>query len=160
MFMHVDLRYINLYDTKNFPKDEYIIKMNNLTVCQSENILNNSNYQYKCCYFNITSNECKIDKFIKIYYGEDAIYTNGFGLVEKTNNNKNEINQFRKDRDSYFIIYKNFKTELKSDDAFSINKGTHLEIYFLTEVIDMSNYFNAEIDNNLKKIKKSGIQKL
>ena len=154
MFMHVDLRYINLYDTKNFPKDEYIIKMNNLTVCQSENILNNSNYQYKCCYFNITSNECEIDKFIKIYYGEDAIYTNGFGLVEKTNNNENEINQFRKDRDSYFIIYKNFKTELKSDDAFSINKGTHLEIYFLTEVIDMSNYFNAEIDNNLKKIKK------
>ena len=153
MFLHVDLKYINLYNTKNFPKDKYIIKMNNLTVCQSENILTNINYQYKCCYFNITSNVCEISKFIKIYYGEDAIYTNGFGLVEKGNDNENEINQFKKDRDSYFIIYKNYKTELKSDDAFSINKGSYLEIYFLTEVTDMSNYFNAEIDNNLKKIK-------
>ena len=153
MFSKVDLRYINLYNTKNFSPDEFINKMKNLTVCQAENILNNTNYQYKCCYFNITSDECEITNFIKIYYEEDAIYTNGFGLIDKIDNKENDINQFRKDRDSYFIIYKNYKTELKSDDAFTINKEAHLEIYFLNEVTDMSNFFNAEIDDNLKKIK-------
>ena len=153
MFMHVGLRYINLYNAKNFKTDEYINKMNNLTVCQNKNILNNANYQYKCCYFNITSNECEISNFIKIYYEEKSEYTNGFGLIGKTGINEDEINKNRKNRDSYFIIYKNYKRELKSDDAFAISKGSHLEIYFLTEVRNMSNYFNANIDDNLKNIK-------
>ena len=35
MFKNVDLRYINLYNTKNFVPDGNIIKMNDLIVCQN-----------------------------------------------------------------------------------------------------------------------------
>ena len=149
LFKGVNLRYLNLYNAKDFIVDDQLNKMDNLTVCQQENILNNENIIRKCCYFDMSTDECISSNYILIKYGINTIYENGFGLDES----KIEmINEFRNKSDSYFIINRDYNKTLNSKDKLNIIAGKQLGIYFLSNVTTIENYFNSEIDTNAKYI--------
>ena len=149
MFKGVNLRYLNLYYAKDFKVDDQLNKMDNLTVCQKETILNNENIKRKCCYFDLLTDECISSNFILLNYGKNIIYENGFGL-EKSK--IDSVNKFRTNSEAYFIINRDYNKKLNSKDKLNINAGKKLGIYFLSNVTTMENYFNSEIDPNTKDI--------
>jgi surface protein len=149
MFNLVDLRYVNLYEAKNFKAADVLNKMENLMVCQKENIIKNENITKKCCYYDLLKERCISSSYILINYGEDTTYENGFGLESA----KSRIaNTFRTSTTEYFIINGDYNKKLNSKDKLNIKAGKKLLIYFLTDVTTMENYFNSEIDPNTKNI--------
>jgi surface protein len=100
MFKSVNLRYLNLYQAKNFIVDEQINSIDNLLVCQNEKIIKNEKIIRKCCYFDILTDGCISSNYILINYGKDTTYENGFGLEESK---INIVNKFK------MVSYMSFK---------------------------------------------------
>ena len=149
MFKSVNLRYLNLYQAKNFIVDEQINSIDNLLVCQNEKIIKNEKIIRKCCYFDILTDGCISSNYILINYGKDTTYENGFGLEESK---INIVNKFRTNNDSYFIINRDYNKKLNSKDKLNIIAGKKLGIYFLNNVTNMESYFDSNIDPNTKNI--------
>ena len=90
MFMNVlNLKYINIYDVQNtedYIKESELKNIDNLTICQKEDIIiSEKNAYYNCCYFNIETDKCESYNYITIYYNQEVTYNNGF------NHNHNQI---------------------------------------------------------------------
>ena len=137
MFEKVDsLKYINLFRAKDH--NDYISKselndLNNLTVCQSEQILTKEDVINKCCKYNITTDQCEETNYIEIYYKEDVSYENrGFS------------NCSREDKIDYIIIG---EKQYSINDNFDISANTKVEIYLKDKLESLSNFFCPDDEN-------------
>ena len=91
-----------------------------LIVCQSEDIITFTTFQYKCCNFLPEAGECGTEStiHIDIYFGEDVQYQQGF-----------DINTASNHRDTV-VFLKSGDNSINLGDSFNINSGDKLEIYF------------------------------
>ena len=137
MFLGVNLRYLNLYEVKNFKVVTPLNSMNNLTVCQKETILSNESYARNCCYFDISADKCISSNFILVKYGKETTYEKGFSNFQRENSG------------SYFIINRDYNKRLNSTDKLNIIAGKKLGIYYLSNAITMEHYFS---DNDVNVI--------
>ena len=146
----LNLKYINLYnmrDTKNYIKNTYLKNIQNLTICQKENIvISEKNAYYNCCYYDIKTNKCEIYNYMFIYYDKYITYEKGFSFIE------NNAITLRKEK--YFIINKDYFNKINGTNRLIIKKGSKLGIYFSSEVTTLEDYFNADIDENALYLKK------
>ena len=143
------LKYLNLLHVpkahSRLANTELNVK-ENLTVCQSENIITNNKANYECCYYNYETNKCDSHNYITITYGQNVEYN--FGFITDKNNNTNE---FRKN-----IAFITSSTsdqpfeKLKDTDELILHKGSKLEIHFTTPLPSLEKFFDAEIDDNMK----------
>ena len=149
----LNLKYINLYnvrDTKNYIKDTHLKNIQNLTICQKDDIvISEKNAYYNCCYYDIKTNKCETYNYMFIYYDKYIIYETGFSSIE---NNGIEYDKFRKEK--YFIINKVYFNKINETGRLIIKKGSKLGIYFTSEITTLEDYFNADIDANVLYLKK------
>ena len=117
MFENVEsLKYINLFKAIDY--NDYISKselnnLDNLTVCQSEQILTKEDVINRCCKYNITTEQCDYTNYIELYYGEDVSYVKDFK------------NCSRKDID--YIMIGTKIINYTEDINFDIGKNTKLK---------------------------------
>ena len=82
MFLNVkNLKYIDLYnaiDDDKYISQSYLNEINELLVCQKNNIITNTRAVNVCCNYNIETDMCESDNFIIIYFSQDVNYKNGF----------------------------------------------------------------------------------
>ena len=150
------LKYINIYNVKNtedYIKDSLLKNIENLTICQKEDIIINENAYYNCCYYDISTNKCESYNYMLIYYDQDVSYENGF-----SNNADTEFASFRKE--DYFIINKNYTNIIDKENKLAISKGSKLEVYLKTSITSLENYFNVNNDPNAQYIKKVDLSHL
>lgn len=67
----ISFKYINLYRAKNY--NDYISKsklddLDNLTLCQNEQIFTKDDLVNKCCKYDITTDLQQVTNYIEIYY--------------------------------------------------------------------------------------------
>ena len=139
MFSNIEkLKYINLYNTEyydNFKnKLTTINEINNLTVCQKENFIDNPTAINVCKF--IPSN------YIIVYYKNDTIYKNGFKY------NKDELNKYRNGID--YIIIDN--RTINSSDYLEIKSNSSIIINMQSSIKDISHFFDMIYDRNAKNI--------
>ena len=138
------LKYLDLYGIKyydyNLIKENFniISKVDNLKVCQKEDIINKQNTEKNCCYFNTSSLECENLNFIILYYGKDVEYKNGFE------------NEARKGIS--FIIHKYHELKINPEEKFDIKAGMKVLIYFSEAPTSFTGFFSSEFDENTKYI--------
>ena len=140
-----NLTYINLYyiqDSKGYITKAINYKnsginINNLIVCQKENIIESTDN--RCCYYNIDNHECENQKYITIFFGDRTIYNTGFG------------NDFRGDID-FIINGEDHNKKLSGKDRIYLHRGSKLEIYYLSDSLSLQNYFSAAEDANMKNL--------
>jgi surface protein len=140
LYNNTNLTYINLNYVKD-PKGilaKSDINRSGLTVCQKENIINKST-DNRCCYYNITSQECENQNYITIFFGDRTIYNTGFG------------NDFRGDID-FIINGEDHNKKLSGKDRIYLHRGSKLEIYYLSDSLSLQNYFSAAEDANMKNL--------
>ena len=82
MFKHNDnLKYIDLLKVKdsyiNITESEINLK-DNLTICQKDDIIINTNAEYKCCYYNTEIDKCESNNYMILFYQNETLYKSGF----------------------------------------------------------------------------------
>ena len=138
-----NLTYIKLLDIQssstflNYTQNERDLNnKDNLTVCQSSDIIINLNAIYSCCDYNIETNLCYSGNYITLYYNEVSNYDNGF------------INAYRNNISYIFVNNKLYR----GNNQFSITPKSKLEIYFLTTITSLKNFFSFKYDDKVVKI--------
>ena len=116
-----------------------------LIVCQSEDIITVTKFQYKCCNFLPEAGECGTEStestiHIDIYFGEDVQYQQGF-----------DINTASNHRDTV-VFLKSGDNSINLGDSFNINSGDKLEIYFSSNVTTLESFFDCTYDPLTEKI--------
>ena len=142
------LIYLNIKNTElgtymvqtllNYFTDYYPI---DLIVCQSEDIITATKFQYKCCNFLPEAGECGTEStiHIDIYFGEDVQYQQGF-----------DINTASNHRDTV-VFLKSGDNSINLGDSFNINSGDKLEIYFSSNVTTLESFFDHDYDDFTEK---------
>ena len=80
----INLKYLNLYHIQNSYESitgSDLNSINNLVVCQSENIITNEQALKICCSFNYETGSCGSTNHITLYYKEDTNYVNGLQII-------------------------------------------------------------------------------
>ena len=153
----LNLKYINIYNVKNtkdFIRQSYLKDIDNLTICQKEDIIiSEKNAYYNCCYYDMQSNQCEYYNFMLIYFAQDVKYKKGF-----SNNEGSQSDVFR--NDDYFIINKNYTDKINGETELEIKKGNKLKVYFESNIKSLENYFNVVNDPNSQYIKKVDLSHL
>ena len=142
-----NLKYINLYNTKNplkALKKQEMDNWENPIVCQKEYIITQSDTIEECCYFNISTSTCDSSNFIIITFGKDTTYQNGF--IKDNNGNTIRGNEID------FIINGKHSIKYKPTDKLIIGKGKKIEVYFNSGITSFENYFSATKDPNMKNV--------
>ena len=135
-----NLKYLRLYDIDDEMKiiisNSRLNEINDLFVCQDDNIINNSNAYNICCSFNIETDGCESDNQIILYFNQDSYYKNGFK------------NDFREK-----IDYLNYNVKMLTEKKeINITAGSRLIIYFSERVRTMRSFFDIDYDENTKNI--------
>ena len=143
LFKNVEaLRYINLYhveDNKTIIQNSEITTIENLIVCEKEEMNTIVTENKRCCYFNIPMDKCEPDNYIIIYYGKESEYKNGF------------INKYR--NDVSFIINGDYLNVLETNKEFKVNMGCKIELYFNSLMTSLESFFDYNYDKNIGNIK-------
>ena len=151
------LSYIDIYNvenTKDYIKQSYLKDIDNLTICQKEDIIiSTKNAYYNCCYYDIQTNKCESYNYMLIYYDQDVIYEEGF-----SNNLGTETDAFREE--DYFIINKIYTYKINKTSELAIKKGKKIKVYFESNITSLKNYFNVINDPNAQYIKKVDLSHL
>ena len=79
-----NMKYIDLLKLANsylnFTESE-LNKKDNLTICQREDIIINTNAKYNCCYFDINTGKCESAQYVIAFFDKNTLsYENGFAL--------------------------------------------------------------------------------
>jgi len=139
----INLKYLNLYHVQN--SYESITRsdlngINNLVVCQSENIITNEQAQKICCYYNILDQNCEAQNHIIVFFENEAQYTTDAGF----------LNEYR--NDISFIIYEDHQLKRNANEQLIIKAKSQIEIYFTSELTSLENFFNSNFDANVENI--------
>ena len=97
MFKNLDnMKYIDLFDVENSYNNITETELNrkdDLIICQNEQIIENANAQYKCCYYNTINDNCESDNYIILTYRENVTYDSGF-VIKNEESSKIEKKDF------------------------------------------------------------------
>ena len=145
-FSNSNLTYINLYSVQDSIglldyQINKVLENANLIVCQKENIVSDITNN-RCCYYNITSQECGNQNYIEIFFGDEVIYNNGF-------ENGLDNTKFREGID-FIINGEDHDKIINGNDKLYLHRGSKLEIYFSSDTLSLQNYFSADKDTNMK----------
>ena len=146
-----NLKYINVYNVQdpnelllNYKLPDKLLS-NKPIVCQKEDykIISQDGIETKCCYYNMTSDECIDTNFITLYFGEDVEYTK-FGDDCKSGTFDYVINNDH-----------NIKLSYNKNNGYprlKVRKGRKLEIYFPSDkpLESLEEYFSPSCDPNMK----------
>ena len=136
-----NLKYINLYrveDINGLISESELNNLDNLKVCQTNNILKNQNIFNICCAYNIETDKCEYTNYIIVYYGKDVEYNEGF-----KNDYRNSID---------YIINGKLNSKISDSEPLKIEKNIKIEIHFKTPLQSLESFFDVEKDNNCKDI--------
>ena len=142
MFDNVNnLKYINIYNVASdgvlaTALSNELNNIDNLIVCQKNEIINNDKAIYECCTYNSDKSKCEFSNYMIIKYKEEAEYSNGFQISSRTG--------------IRFIEYGN--KNYRKDEKLIINANTEIKIYFLFDMTSLESYFDSSIDSNVVKI--------
>ena len=135
------LIYLDIYNTQlgeklkttliNYFNDDY---GQNLIVCQSEEILTVTKFEYKCCAFRAGECEPESEIHIDIYFSDGVEYEQGFNIETESNH-----------RDTV-VFLKLSSNKINLGESFSINSGDKLEIYFSSDVTTLESFFDHDYD--------------
>ena len=136
--------YINLSNIKNYDslKNEISENLNlntnnDLTICQTEDIIINENATYICNYPKHDSTN-----YIIIYFGNDVVYEKGFSY------NNEDTNEYRKDIE--FINIEN--NTFSPSNYLEIKAGSKVEINLLNSTQSLAHFFDSNYDLNMKNV--------
>ena len=110
---------------------------NNLNIiCKDEgdtsNTISKGNTVNTCCDFDAKTDKCESSNYIKIYYGDSNVYSEGF-IIEENDRNPEDIS---------FIIHSD--SILLSTQVFTVNNGSIVEVYFKKSLSSLKTYFHGE----------------
>ncbi len=149
IFHRVHLRYINLYSaiytksSSDFSSELLKDSMNEgLKVCQSQNILEEDWLTYKCCEF--INNIFSCPSYIKVKYGKETEYINGFINDDKGEENKYRINiiDYIDDGEKNVMI----------NESLTIAANSEVKIYLKEDTKSLEHFFDSEYDPNVENI--------
>ena len=78
------LRIYNINDTNKMISQSQLNKINDLIVCQNDNMITNY-FLNICCVFNVEEEACESDNHIVLYFNKDSYYKNGFKNAYREN---------------------------------------------------------------------------
>ena len=142
MFDNVNnLKYINIYNVASdgvlaTALSNELNNIDNLIVCQKNEIINNDKAIYECCTYNSDKSKCEFSNYMIIKYKEEAEYSNRFQISSRTG--------------IRFIEYGN--KNYRKDEKLIINANTEIKIYFLFDMTSLESYFDSSTDSNVVKI--------
>ena len=110
---------------------------NDLTICQTEDIIINENATYICNYPKHDSTN-----YIIIYFGNDVVYEKGFSY------NNEDTNEYRKDIE--FINIEN--NTFSPSNYLEIKAGSKVEINLLNSTQSLAHFFDSNYDLNMKNV--------
>ena len=128
------LKYLDIYNIrakKDFINGNYLNQIDNLFVCQKNEIITNPNSKTICCHYDSEKKKCISINYIIVTYGKDTTYENGFK------------NEFRKGIS--FIKYG--ETTLTTSEKLTIAKNTNIEINFPTSTEVLSHLLDVDYDS-------------
>ena len=128
------LRYLDIYNIrakKDFINGNYLNQIDNLFVCQKNEIITNPSSKTICCHYDSEKMNCISINYIIVTYGKDTTYENGFK------------NEFRKGIS--FIKYG--ETTLTTSEKLTIAKNTNIEINFPTSTEVLSHLLDVDYDS-------------
>ena len=143
------MKYINLIHVKDSYlniTESILNRKDNLTICQNDNIIINENATYQCCYYNTEYQECESEHYMILFYGNDTIYESGFA----SGTNNNTISELR--NNIAFLAINRKKVDIYN--PLYILPHTKVEIYYLSNVSTLENYFFFNYDENVNNIEK------
>ena len=136
-----NLKYINIYNVVQSGNLAGAIldalnTIDNLIVCQKNQIITNNNAIYACCNYNNDNSKCEFPNSIIVKYANSVQYSNGFQINGRTGIN--------------FISYNNIN--YRNNEALEIPANTEIKIYFSSDVTSLESFFDSSIDTNTQKI--------
>ena len=146
MFKNNDnMKYIDLLKLENsylnFTESE-LNKKDDLTICQRDDIIINTNAKYNCCYFDINTGKCESAQYILAFFDDNTVsYENGF--AQNGSDFRNYIS---------FIVPGYNRKRLNIDEKFDIQPNDKIEIHFSSDVNTLENLFYDKYDENVKHI--------
>ena len=124
MFKNLDnMKYIDLFDVENSYNNITETELNrkdDLIICQNEQIIENANAQYKCCYYNTINDNCESDNYIILTYRENVTYDSGFVI-------KNEDGTEFRNNILFAVIN---RKKINNNEELNIKPNTKIEIHF------------------------------
>ena len=140
-----NMKYIDLLKLENSYLNFTLSDLNkkdNLTICQREDIIINTNAKYNCCYFDVNTSKCESAQYVIAFFDKNTIsYENGFNL-----NNDDFRNYI-----SFIVVGYNRK-KLNKEEQFEILPNDKIEIHFSYDVDSLENLFYDKYDENVKYI--------
>ena len=126
LFYYDKLKYINIYNVI-YSSDSGFLKQSSikdsidegLIVCQKEKIIEGDKVTSVCCLFNVENLRC--EEYLKVKYGKNIEYKNGF-----IKNDKGEENKYRTNID--YIL--NGENKVSTEDSLIITADSEIRIYF------------------------------
>ena len=139
-----NLSYINFLDIQSstifvnyIQSTNGLNNIDNLTVCQNSDFINNKNAIYSCCYKNIESYLCSDNyNYIILYYNANSTYNDGF------------INKYRSNI-SYII---NENKIFKGNSKMNVSAGSKIEVAFSSTLNNFEYFFASIFDKNVANI--------
>ena len=137
-----NLEYINIYNAISSGNLATAIKselnnIDNLIVCQKNEIITNNNAIYACCNYNNDNSKCEFSNYMIVKYKVQAEYNNGFQI-----NTRAGIN---------FISYNDIN--YRKNQALTISANTEIKIYILSDTTSLESFFDSSKDPNVEKIR-------
>ena len=147
MFKNLEnLKYIDLIDannTFNNITETQLNRKDGLMVCQKENLINNENAQYQCCYYNTSAHKCDSGHYIIFISGKNITYKSGFVI----STGEKGI------RDNTLFTVINRK-KIDNEEKLDILPNTKVEIHFPSDITTLESLFDSNYDKNVEYIEK------
>ena len=132
-----NLKYISFNGVANYIANLSNIDLNgikelNLTICQTEKILEFDNFKNICCEFNLELEMCHSNNYITVKYKESSVYDNGY---------KNEPGIFlNPERSGVNYIIKG-NSLFSGDEPLTIEVNESIEIHFYPNITSLNAFF-------------------
>ena len=154
IFFFVKLKYINIYNVIYSSESNFLTASNikdsinkGLMVCQKEKIIEGDNVINACCLFDVDSLKCS--NYLKVKYGKNIEYKNGF-----IKNDKGEENKYRTNID--YIL--NGENKVSTEDSLIITADSEMRIYFNENKTNIEHFFDSEYVESITQIDVSYLQ--
>ena len=142
-----NIKYLNIYNTKfdeqisfiEYFKNNYYYP-NGFIVCQSEDIITDERYEYKCCNYLTKFDKCESSIHIDIYFRNNVEYQTGFNINAESNH-RNNVD---------YLVSGDYYIGL--NESFNIILGCKLEIYFSSSITNLESFFDHNFDELTEKI--------
>ena len=153
------LKYINLYNSKNYEFMNYFYAQNKFILNQKTNIVDHPKPILNNCDTTKIPFKCESDNYITVKFKDKVNYASFF--INSNITSRNGISYITygdsiigniKEQDYSYGGEEGDEDSGKNDAQLIIEANDSLEIYFSEPISNLENFFNGEFDNNAKSI--------